>query len=34
VKRLQPAVIGEAAIGGFAKSQHDEISWRDVNSSE
>ena len=34
VERLQPAMIGEATIGGFAKSQHDEISWRDVNSSE
>jgi hypothetical protein len=34
VKGLQPAMIGEATIGGFAKSQHDEISLRDVNSSE
>ncbi|MOA12240.1 hypothetical protein D3C78_1322170 [compost metagenome] len=34
MERLQPAVIGQATIRGFAKSQHDEISCGDVNSSE
>ncbi|MCY1180433.1 hypothetical protein D9M73_208750 [compost metagenome] len=34
MERFQPAVIGQATIRGFAKSQHDEISCGDVNSSE
>jgi len=34
MERLQPTVIGRAAIRGFAKGQHDEISCQDVNSSE
>ncbi|MNH41734.1 hypothetical protein D3C79_1032900 [compost metagenome] len=34
MERLQPAVIGQATIRCFAKSQHDEISFGDVNSSE
>ncbi|MNP34237.1 hypothetical protein D3C76_1275130 [compost metagenome] len=34
MERLQPAVIGQATIRCFAKGQHDEISFWDVDSSE
>jgi hypothetical protein len=34
VEGLQPAMIGEAAVGSFAKGQHDEFSLQDVDSSE